>query len=191
MTVRAARCGLAKCAASLVAAAVLGGCSNADAGRASPTAPSPSPTQAAAGNSASSATVTDGTSIENQVLVLVNQRRATGATCGAAAMPAVPLLTMHETLRGVARAHSQDMAANRYFSHTSLDGRSPGDRIGAAGYRTSGWAENIAFGQTTAQQVFDGWMNSPDHCNNIMAPSLRMTGVGFAAPYWTQLFTTN
>src|SRR5688572_33301393 len=56
-------------------------------------------------------------SLEEQVLMLVNQRRASGATCGGTAHPAVALLALNVQLRDAARGHSQDMAANNYFSH--------------------------------------------------------------------------
>ena len=48
-------------------------------------------------------------------------------------------------LAAAARLHSEDMARRSYFSHTSLDGRTPWDRIRAQGY-AYGSAENIAAG---------------------------------------------
>jgi uncharacterized protein YkwD len=135
-------------------------------------------------------------SLEDQVLVLVNQRRASGATCGGTAHPAVAPLTLNLQLRDAARGHSQDMAANNYFSHTSLDGRTLAQRIGQAGY-AGGFplAENIAAGPSTAQAVVDGWMQSTGHCENIMNSGLRVIGIGYAfnqsstyRHYWTQNF---
>ena len=66
---------------------------------------------------------TSNAAFEDQVLVLVNQRRAAGATCGGVPYAPVAPLTMNAALRTAARLHSQDMAAQNYFSHTSLDGR--------------------------------------------------------------------
>ncbi len=91
-----------------------------------------------------------------------------------------------------ARLHSEDMAAKRYFSHTSLDGRSPWDRIRAQGY-TAGSAENIAAGQRTAASVMTAWMNSSGHRANILDCANRALGVGigYGGPYgiyWTQDF---
>ncbi|HSC87747.1 MAG TPA: CAP domain-containing protein, partial [Polyangiaceae bacterium] len=56
---------------------------------------------------------------EEQVLALVNQRRASGASCGGTAMPAVAPLTMDPYLRCAARLHSLDMAQRDYFSHAT------------------------------------------------------------------------
>ena len=99
--------------------------------------------------------------LEEEVLVLVNQRRAAGATCGGTFYPAVPPLTLDLRLRDAARGHSQDMAANNYASHTSLDGRTFDQRILQAGY-TGGYplGEYVAAGQSTAQAVVDGLMGS-------------------------------
>ncbi|HTJ47663.1 MAG TPA: CAP domain-containing protein [Kofleriaceae bacterium] len=132
---------------------------------------------------------------EDGVFELVNQRRAAGATCGGVAYPPAPPLTLDTHLRQAARCHSLDMATHDYFSHTSQDGRSPWDRIAAAGYTGFGNAENIAAGQANAASVMDTWMNSAGHCTNIMSTSSNEIGIGYAYDasadydrYWTQDF---
>jgi len=133
---------------------------------------------------------------EEQVLSLVNQYRATGATCGGTVYGPVPGLAMNAALRAAARGHSEDMAVNDYFSHTSLDGRTFDQRISAAGYGGAfPWGENIAAGQSTPEEVVAGWMASPGHCTNIMSPGYKAIGVGYAfrsgstyRHYWTQDF---
>jgi uncharacterized protein YkwD len=135
------------------------------------------------------------TQFEDDVLVLVNQRRAAGATCGSTVYPAVAAVASNAKLREAARCHSIDMATQDYFSHTGLDGSNPGARIAAAGYRASAWGENIAAGYRTPQQVVDGWMTSPGHCTNIMSRNYAHLGNGYALDsassydhYWTQAF---
>ena len=87
------------------------------------------------------------------------------------------------------------MATNNYFSHTSLDGRSPGTRITAAGYSWSAYGENIAAGQSTMDAAMNSWLNSPGHCKNIMNARYKDYGIGCAykssssyRTYWTQDF---
>jgi uncharacterized protein YkwD len=132
---------------------------------------------------------------EEEVLALLNARRAAGATCGTAVKPPVGPLTADAALREASRCHSLDMAVHGYFSHTSLDGRSPWDRIADAGYTASPTGENIAAGYATPAAVVDGWMASPGHCNNIMNPNSNESGVGYAfragspyGRYWTHTF---
>lgn len=100
-------------------------------------------------------------------------------------------LRPNERLHTAARSHSEDMAARDYFSHTSPDGDSPGDRAAAAGY--DAWAgENIAMGYESAEDVVEGWMNSEGHRKNILNCDFRTIGVGLAdsarGKYWTQSF---
>jgi uncharacterized protein YkwD len=118
-----------------------------------------------------------------EVLRLVNVERA---------KVGCPTVRWEARLATAARLHSQDMAAKSYFSHTSLDGRSPWDRIRAQGY-TAGSAENIAAGQRTPAAVMTAWMNSSGHRANILNCTNRALGVGigYGGPYgtyWTQDF---
>lgn len=106
-------------------------------------------------------------------------------------------LTADPALTGAARAHSDDMASRDYFSHTGRDGSHAGDRITAAGYRWTAWAENIAAGYESAEAVVEAWMDSDGHRTNILNCELRNIGVGYASAedstygtYWTQNFGT-
>jgi uncharacterized protein YkwD len=134
--------------------------------------------------------------LESQVLSLVNQRRAAGATCGGVVKAPAPALTFDERLRCAARKHSKDMGVNNFFSHTGSNGSTPWQRITSAGYTPyTAAAENIAAGHATASAVVDAWMASAGHCNNIMNPNLRHLGVGYYyggtstyKHYWTQDF---
>jgi len=104
-------------------------------------------------------------------------------------------LSFDADLAEAARGHSEDMGIQDYFSHTSLDGRSPADRVNAAGYSWSYLGENIACGQATPQAVMNSWMASSGHRNNILNANYCDIGVGYAFipgagcnPYWTQNF---
>jgi uncharacterized protein YkwD len=100
-----------------------------------------------------------------------------------------PALQVDPRLTTAAQGHAADMAANSYFSHTSLDGRTFDQRIRAAGHPSPG-GENIAKGQTSPSAVVTAWMNSPGHRANILNCSFRTIGVGFDARgnHWVQNF---
>ena len=136
---------------------------------------------------------------EEEVLRLVNERRAAGADCGTEGVfGAAGPLTMNANLRCSARLHSKDMADNNYFDHYALDGTDPFQRMAAAGYSGNSMGENIASGQTSPTEVMDGWMQSDGHCSNIMSPLFNEIGVGYyeiagstpwdTARLWTQNF---
>ncbi len=128
-----------------------------------------------------------------QVLQLVNAARAQARNCGATSFAAAPALTLNAQLAQAAQGHASDMATQNYFSHTSKDGRTFVQRIAATGYAFRTIGENIAAGQSTPQQVVAGWLQSEGHCRNIMNPSFRELGVGYATGgsygyYWVQDF---
>ncbi len=128
---------------------------------------------------------------EREVLSLVNAQRAQGGQCADLSFDPSGELTMNAELRCAARVHSLDMVENDYFAHEDLDGGEPWDRAEDAGY--SNWTavgENIAFGYTTPEEVMEGWMNSPGHCENILDPEYHELGVGYVggAEMWTQVF---
>lgn len=133
--------------------------------------------------------------LEDQVVTLINQKRASGATCGGVSKPPVAALTMDTRLRCAARNHSKDMANNNFFSHTGSSGSTFSQRITAAGYTWTGAAENIGAGYTTAAAAVNGWMGSTGHCNNIMNGTYKHLGIGYAynvnamyGHYWTADF---
>lgn len=123
-------------------------------------------------------------SMEEEVVKLVNQERAKNGL--------QPLKADWELAR-VARYKSEDMRDRGYFNHTSPVYGSPHQMIRNFGisYRASG--ENIAAGQTSAQAVFNAWMNSSGHRQNILSSNYTHIGVGYAkggsyGHYWTQMF---
>jgi uncharacterized protein YkwD len=97
-------------------------------------------------------------------------------------------LQWDDQIAAVAQAHSADMARNNFFSHTNQRGQSPFDRLNAAGVKYSSAAENIAYGQTTAQQVLQSWLTSSGHRQNIETCRYTRHGVGLNATRWTHVF---
>lgn len=102
----------------------------------------------------------------------------------------LPSLRVNWELSRVARYKSEDMAANRYFSHNSPTYGTPFQMMKNFGisYRSAG--ENIAYGQRTPAAVMDAWMNSSGHRANILSSAYTQIGVGYCASgsYWTQMF---
>ena len=119
-------------------------------------------------------------SLSSRALALVNAARARGATCGSHEFGPAPPLSLSGTLASVALGHAADMARHGYFDHVDLSGQSPADRVRAVGYREKLVGENIAYGPITVEEVVQGWLHSPDHCENIMDPRFAQMGVGMA-----------
>lgn len=122
-------------------------------------------------------------SYAEQILQLVNVERAKAG---------LSALTLDEKLCGAAQVRAGEIRTS--FSHTRPDGRFFSSVLADQGiaYRRAG--ENIAWGQRSAQEVMDGWMNSEGHRANILNAEFTKLGVGHAADaagrqYWSQLFT--
>jgi uncharacterized protein YkwD len=129
-----------------------------------------------------------------RALALVNDVRARGTRCGNRSFAPVPPVALSGTLGGVAYGHATDMAVHGYFEHQDLTGQSPADRVRAVGYREKLVGENIAYGPQTVEEVVRGWLDSPDHCENIMDPRFAEMGIASAAGrttrhglYWVQV----
>lgn len=119
--------------------------------------------------------------VQNTAVNAVNQHRANAGT-GA--------LVVDARLTSAAQSHANDMANRKAMTHTGSNGSNAGQRIAQYGYGWSTWAENVAAGQTTADQVVTAWMNSSGHRQNIL--NGRMVNIGVAAAtasngvvYWT------
>ncbi|MER7055650.1 CAP domain-containing protein [Streptomyces sp. NPDC000351] len=119
-----------------------------------------------------------------EVVDLTNRERA-GA--------GLPALAVDARLTRAAQAHSADMVARDFYSHTDPDGGKPWDRAAAAGATRRTVGENIACGQRSPADVVEGWMNSPGHRANILKADFTHIGIGLAGggrsgTYWTQVF---
>jgi uncharacterized protein YkwD len=137
--------------------------------------------------------------ISRRILELVNQARAAGHRCGSKSFAPVGPLSLDAALIRAALLHSKDMAEHDEFDHRGHDGSSPAIRVERAGYgdhRIVG--ENIAAGAMNANEVTQGWLDSPAHCENIMDGRFAQIGIAYAenprtasAVFWTQDFAAH
>ena len=121
-----------------------------------------------AGAAADAATLDSG---ENDLLGQINTFRSARG---------LSTLVVSDTLTSAAKWMATDLSVNNYFSHTSLDGRNPTQRMADAGYPAfTTWAgEDLAAGYTSAAQVLTGWINSPAHLAVLTNPAYRAIGIG-------------
>ncbi len=80
-----------------------------------------------------------------------------------------------------AKVKANDILARQYFEHTSPDGKTVSDLVGAQGYRYIKIGENLALGDFKSDtDVVTAWMNSPGHRANILDAAFTEIGVGVA-----------
>jgi len=112
--------------------------------------------------------VSPDSSAELYMFSLINQERVSRG---------LKELVFDNELRDVGRAHCRDMFVRGYFSHYTLEGFSPFDRIDEAGIIYNFAGENLAL-SPNINIAMQGLMNSPGHKANILSSDFGRVGVG-------------
>ena len=100
-------------------------------------------------------------------------------------------LSIRAELNSIAQKHSADMAAKRVgFGHGGFDKRN--NLAKKVIKPMSSFAENVAYGATSANGVVDMWKNSPGHRRNMLG-NFKYIGIGIAKDkkgriFYTQVF---
>lgn len=132
-------------------------------------------------NNSTQNSVDQNTAFVDEVIRLVNQERAKAG---------LPALSKNSSLCTVANVRAGEIIT--VFDHTRPNGKNCFSILSEYNimYRAAG--ENIAWGQTSPQQVMEGWMNSPGHRANILSANFSEIGVGVVYSggryYWAQMF---
>ena len=99
-----------------------------------------------------------------------------------------PGLLWNHDLGDAARAHTDDMVENGFFSHTSSDGTRWSNRVRAF-YPNGAIGENIARGYLSSRSaVLSGWMCSDGHRANITSSTFDEIGAAGRSQTYTQNF---
>ena len=118
----------------------------------------------------------------SQVVALVNAERAKYG---------LSALKVDSRVQQAAQVRAKETVQS--FSHTRPNGSSFSTALTEAGVSYTRSGENIAYGQSTPQQVVQAWMNSSGHRANILNENFTTIGVGYTVSggtaYWAQLFT--
>ena len=121
-------------------------------------------------------------SLAMQVLSIVNSERAKYG---------LDALTYDAHLSSAADIRAVEIKT--LFSHTRPDGRSCFTALDEVGYSYRKAGENIAYGQRSAEEVMNAWMNSDGHRANILG-DYDYIGIGVyekgGVIYWSQFFTS-
>src|SRR3954447_24093615 len=109
------------------------------------------------------------------ILCLVNGERSDAG---------LPALASNDLLAKAATGMCGRMVAEHFFAHETPDGKNVVDRVEPTGYipNSGDWVvgENLAWGSgalSTPQAILNGWMKSPGHKANILAPDYKDIGL--------------
>lgn len=136
----------------------------------------------------------DDATMQERLLLLINDARAQARSCGVTEYPATTPLAWNNVLASAASKHSADMAEHNFFSHTGSNGSSASQRATLEGYNWYTVGENIAAGRENAEQTVNDWLDSPGHCRNIMNAAFSEVAVSCVENassdyqrYWTNM----
>jgi uncharacterized protein YkwD len=126
---------------------------------------------------------TSTTSLRDDVLKVTNEFRKSKN---------IAALEMNEEMNAVAQKHSQNMANGKVsFGHVGFAQRT--DEIKKKMKNCGAFAENVAFGVSTAKEAIELWKSSDGHRKNLLG-KYRYIGIGIATSktngqtYFTQIF---
>lgn len=119
--------------------------------------------------------------VRTQVYDIVNSERQKNG---------LSALTYRSDLQAAADLRAREIV--QYFSHTRPNGTSCFTVVSEAGISYRALGENIAYGQRSASEVMNGWMNSSGHRANILSSNFTGVAVGYyeqnGVKYWVQIF---
>ncbi len=140
---------------------------------------------------------------KTEFLNAVNDARSQAQDCGAYGIkPAVHALSWNETLYKAAYTYNYDMDNGDAWYHVgsgteydivdpNSDGSTLPERVEYYNYNWSVIGENIAKGQKTVDEVIAGWIDSDEHCINLMSPDFTEIGMSLLVGTGTGYLTTN
>lgn len=86
-------------------------------------------------------------------------------------------LMINPRLTQAAVNKAKDLLAGQYFSHSSPDGKKFSDWIKEVNYAYFYVGENLAIDFNSPREIFDAWLQSPKHRENIERPEFQEIGM--------------
>jgi len=105
---------------------------------------------------------------QQQLLSLINEARAKNG---------LSQVALNSQLTEAASFKLEDMFAGGYFEHTSPTGVTPWFWFKKAGYNYEYAGENLAINFSQTEDVFNAWMQSPAHRENILNANFKEIGL--------------
>jgi len=87
------------------------------------------------------------------------------------------ILSPNPRLTQAAVNKAYDLLTNQYFSHTSPDGKKFSDWIKEVDYKYFYVGENLAIDFEKNDDIFQAWLESPSHKENIIKPQYQEIGI--------------
>jgi len=118
--------------------------------------------------------------VEDEMIVLLNQHRANGTDCPGMTNAPAPALTRNAALQAISRNHAWDSSHHDYGPENGVrcNGQSEFDIMdaqGFTGFRGVAWSVQ----RTTATSIIDFFMAAETVCPFLMDPAITRIGAGY------------
>lgn len=101
----------------------------------------------------------------------------------------LPPLTVNPRLTQAAVNKAMDLLNRQYFAHTAPDGKKFSEWIKEVDYDYFYVGENLAIDFENNKDIFQAWLNSPTHQENILKPQYQEIGIAALAGKYRQRAT--
>lgn len=92
-------------------------------------------------------------------------------------------LQENNQLDQAAMLKAEDMISKDYFAHQSPDGISPWFWFSKVGYEYTYAGENLAVGFINSKEIFDAWINSKEHRENLFSANYTQVGTAIMSGF--------
>lgn len=106
---------------------------------------------------------------ESEIISLINEKRIKHN---------LSPLSINPNLQIAAQNKSDYLINNNYFAHNTPDGKQFSSWIKDSGYKYSLIGENLATNFSSSKNIFNAWMKSQSHRDNILDPNFTEIGLG-------------
>lgn len=126
-----------------------------------------------------------------KTLTAINKARRSTCACGSEGFfQSAPSLTWNDKLAKAAIDIAIDNSKRHRLSHVGIDSSTLGTRAKRYDYTYTAIGENLARGLYTPQEVVERWLNSPNHCRNIMNQVYVEIGIAEYNGVWAMVIGT-
>jgi uncharacterized protein YkwD len=122
-----------------------------------------------------------------EMAALINEARGQDQQCGSDLMRATTPLIYNSLIARAAQKHAEDMAYGDYTGHVTKEsstyfpvGFNSWDRMASEGFPLiqNYGGENITMVNESPIETINAWLNSSEHCKNLMNPNYTYMGLG-------------
>ncbi len=126
--------------------------------------------------------------LEQDMLYEHNRSRKITQQCGSKKLRPAKSLKLDCGLHKVATRHAKHLKKKSSLSHIGARNAALSKRVSRHSRKWKTLGENIARGDGDTTAIHQAWMNSSQHCKNVMNSKFNSVGIAKSGPIWVVVF---